>query len=194
MLARTETIKGYLILRQRSDDAPDQAYTYARIEAAADQTGYYTLNCFHEYGETSWTSNISSYGDLFEVTFVFPGETGSQGVQGIQGLQGIQGDQGTQGIQGDQGTQGIQGDQGTQGIQGDQGVQGIQGDLGIQGTQGIQGDAGGQGVQGIQGDLGLQGEQGQYGGGLPSYGIIPHQKTLLPVTQVLRLSSLIIHL
>ena len=64
---------------------------------------------------------------------------GSKGDQGIQGLQGEKGDQGIPGPKGDTGPQGETGLQGEKGDQGIQGPQGPKGDQGIPGTPGADG-------------------------------------------------------
>ena len=159
--ARSATPKAYILLRQRDDNASDMEFTWVEVTSLTDNAGYWTIDCAYVDGIADWGTSIGTFGNLFELNFNIPGQTGSQGVQGPQGLQGRQG---TQGPQGTQGTQGPQGLQGTQGTQGPQGTKGIQGNQGIQGES-IQGERGPQGPVGIQGDFGIQGVQGSQGTG-----------------------------
>ena len=112
ILARTETVKGYLLLRQRADAASEHKISYLKITGGSNEgpNAWYLLNVEREHGVVNWTSGspseIDDNGDLFEVSFIYAGEKGEVGAQGITGPQGIQGLIGPQGVQGLQGSVG----------------------------------------------------------------------------------------
>ena len=119
----------------------------------------------------SGTNKKVSYG---QISGLFQGTQGPQGIFGPQGPEGPQGNFGPQGPQGDfggpQGPQGPEGPEGSGGSQGpagsDASMVGPQGNTGPQGVPGPEGPQGVPGPEGPQGPLGgPQGPEGPQGSG-----------------------------